>query len=604
MRTTVALIACAALVAVGRAQTPQQPTFRAGTTVVPLNVTVIDKNGKPITDLTAADFTIYEDKVPQKLSVFATQVLAPEPPDPSQPTSLVRGAKPPAPADTVTPQHRRMFLLMFGYGRPQEPSKAIDATIAFVRERLLPQDMVAVMLFDRVTDLTTDHEYVARVVENFRKRNEQIVSDIDTFTCNRHTCVSNPLDQPPELPAAIQSKIDALFEATCAGSEDAASRCRGAQVHNVRDLLFGTKEFDRINHASYPVSWDLLTTRIDRLKAYAGLEYLRYLDDEKRMVEMLPFGWGGSVQDDEKFAARANAARVAIDIIHTGGVAGFGGMAGPPTSIFRSTDMATQRDAPNTPATIASRTPIANQPPTVGVSPRPYSPNAGLTAAFYIWGQASSERIAELTGGDFMGPVFASKLYAHVDETSRFEYVLGYVPTHPITDNAYRKVIVTVNRRGATVRFRHGYQPDANLAPLDLESLLSSIRLDGAGAIDRPSTDIKLTLRAVAPPAGATSVLVDLKIDASRVSLLPAGGGHFTGSLQVQILCGDEKENVVGSIKEKLALDLSEEQHRQALAEGIAYSTRVPVTGQTKYVKAVVYDFGADLLGSATVTIR
>src|SRR5262249_21205449 len=138
---------------------PQQPTFRAGTTIVPLNVTVLDKNQRPVTDLKAEDFTVYEDNVPQKISVFAPQALTAEPVDLNAP--IGRGTR--QTGDALTPQHRRVFLVMFSYGKQQQPTKVVDGTLTFLRQHLLPQDAVAVMLFNRATDLTTDHEYVARV---------------------------------------------------------------------------------------------------------------------------------------------------------------------------------------------------------------------------------------------------------------------------------------------------------------------------------------------------------------------------------------------------------------------------------------------------------
>jgi len=60
------------------AQAPQAPppdqaapTFQAQTLLVPVDVRVVDGNGKPVTDLTQADFTILEDGVPQDIRHFA-----------------------------------------------------------------------------------------------------------------------------------------------------------------------------------------------------------------------------------------------------------------------------------------------------------------------------------------------------------------------------------------------------------------------------------------------------------------------------------------------------------------------------------------------------
>ena len=71
-------IAVASLAALPRQdsrQNPQAPTFRSGVTAVPIDVRVIDKDGKPIADLRREDFTILEDGVPQTIVHFAAGSL-------------------------------------------------------------------------------------------------------------------------------------------------------------------------------------------------------------------------------------------------------------------------------------------------------------------------------------------------------------------------------------------------------------------------------------------------------------------------------------------------------------------------------------------------
>ena len=59
------------------AQQPQVPTFRSGVEVVRLDVTVLDKNRRPIRDLKQEDFTVTVDGVEQPLVAFDRVVMAP-----------------------------------------------------------------------------------------------------------------------------------------------------------------------------------------------------------------------------------------------------------------------------------------------------------------------------------------------------------------------------------------------------------------------------------------------------------------------------------------------------------------------------------------------
>ena len=67
------------------AQQPQVPgAFRSRITMVPVDVRVVDREGRPITDLTRADFQVFEDGRPQEISAFDHVLFAPEAVDPAE----------------------------------------------------------------------------------------------------------------------------------------------------------------------------------------------------------------------------------------------------------------------------------------------------------------------------------------------------------------------------------------------------------------------------------------------------------------------------------------------------------------------------------------
>jgi hypothetical protein len=94
----------------------QQDVIRTGVTMVPIDVRAFDRQGRPVTNLKAEDFTIFEDGVPQTIAHFSTQ-------DFSRNTPAKREAvsESPAPASSdaasprgIAPQTSRVFLIVLG----------------------------------------------------------------------------------------------------------------------------------------------------------------------------------------------------------------------------------------------------------------------------------------------------------------------------------------------------------------------------------------------------------------------------------------------------------------------------------------------------------
>ena len=60
----------------------------------------------------------------------------------------------------------------------------------FVRERLLPQDQVAVLAYNRATDFTTSHESIAQVLERFKQVHESIESRLFHVQSGLQACTA------------------------------------------------------------------------------------------------------------------------------------------------------------------------------------------------------------------------------------------------------------------------------------------------------------------------------------------------------------------------------------------------------------------------------
>ena len=73
-------------------------------------------------------------------------------------------------------------------------------------------------------------------------------------------------------------------------------------------------------------------------------------------------------------------------------------------------------------------------------------------------GRKALERIAQETGGgyfDLSAAETLDKIYARIEDQLRNQYSLGFTPVG--TRTGYRKVRVSVKRKGLTVQARDGY---------------------------------------------------------------------------------------------------------------------------------------------------
>jgi VWFA-related protein len=584
--------------AAGTQEAPQQPgTFRARITLVPVDVRVLDRDGKPVTDLTQDDFTILEDNVRQDIRHFSRHGLMPEAPEPGA-TPRLRSV----PALELQPQNHRTFLIVLGRGRLQEPSKALTAAVRFVRERLLPQDLVAVLAYNRATDFTTDHEGAIDVLERFKGEHERI----EALLAQRFSPL---MDGTPalaaiygskDIPVGTQTLIDRVFRGpgalasrqlpaatvtargqieedtrrTIRALTDAELRKQREELDNAAGLPTPTPRSE-FNGGESDLCSDLpfgtyvadnVQTLQDLQNLYAGIQYMRYLEGEKHVVFLSEQGlFLPRLEDDWSLAAAANDARVAIDTIQTGGL-----WSGPLPASHRT-------------------------PPPI--------PGPSISHTFAM---GTLKTVSELTGGQASIYAYADPALTRISQTTLSEYLLGYYPSNSTWDGRYRRITVKVNRPGVRVLFRHGYFGREVRVPFDREAFLSYSRIAAASGYDGDVRDIRLTLKASEVKSGGGAkpgVFVEVKIDLGRVGFEQADDRRV-GALDVAIFCTDGKETLVGDLWQKIDLNLRDDTYKRLLEEGLTYSALIAVKARPALVKAVVYDRRADLVGSTAATVR
>ena len=179
-----------ALLPLGAQQPPPAPAandgavkFTSNTQLVVETVIVKDQNGKPIEGLTAKDFTITEDGKPQVVSFCEYQTLKDLPeaaPVLAANAPAIEVAKvdsatrnqiaPEAPGD-IKHRDRRMLGLYFDMSAMPVPDqlRALDAAQKFIKTKMTPQDLMAIMKFSGTG---------VEVLDDFTGNREELLTSI------------------------------------------------------------------------------------------------------------------------------------------------------------------------------------------------------------------------------------------------------------------------------------------------------------------------------------------------------------------------------------------------------------------------------------------
>ena len=176
----------ALLLAVQPALPQQRATFSTTTNIVIVNVTVLDRNGKPIENLKKDDFELYEDGKLQKLQAVDLQHLANVVRPPIEQELKQREAQQPkgynpeaekaaAQSNLLSKyQDRRLMVMLFDFSsmQPAEQIRARDAAIHFLTSQMTSSDMVSIMAYGTslktVQDFTSDRDLLVATINKFR----------------------------------------------------------------------------------------------------------------------------------------------------------------------------------------------------------------------------------------------------------------------------------------------------------------------------------------------------------------------------------------------------------------------------------------------------
>ena len=154
-------------------QDQQQPVFRAGVDVISLDVSVLDKDRRPVRGLKAEDFTVVENGKPQR--IIAVTEMAGTDRDPA-PSAWMRHVPPDVSANDLTDMTgdgRFVAIVMDDWNVPFDDHELILSARQVGRylvDQLAPSDVGAVIfpqMAGKTQDFTTDRQKLVAAIDKF-----------------------------------------------------------------------------------------------------------------------------------------------------------------------------------------------------------------------------------------------------------------------------------------------------------------------------------------------------------------------------------------------------------------------------------------------------
>lgn len=469
------------------AGTPQQ-TFRTGANVVEVDASVFDKNGKPVTDLTAADFVIRESGVPQ--TIQAIYLVSGDP-------AIVRPAPAAGPAATTAAPRRvelkqRVFVFVLDLMHLSAAgfTRSKHAIESFLKDGTTAADVLGIVVGGQMLNnrLDTDKAALLKALAAVPGPNQS------RFTTLREWPRLTGEGEATEIARGDATALDEAVRRACAEQPGECNSRVGdepvrRQVESKARLTAAEAAHDA---QGFLIAMQALANGLGR---FQGTKQVAVFSEGFYADEML-----GSIQKVVGIAAQNSVRFSTLDAR---------GLTSGPTGVNF-----------------------------LGQAPAPTSAGANLDTDADVLSSLALD-----TGGRFVQRFndLRPSLDAIAQDSGTY-YMLGYSPTNPL-DGTFRRIEVTVTRKDLTVRARRGYlaSPRPANATVPDGSGTGSPERPSAASPDRPAApppDRPMTTSSggeimLPPDAAASGAAGTLRLrpgGADHVAALEAGAPPVVGA--------------------------------------------------------------------------
>ncbi len=517
------------------AGTPRQGfVLQSQTNVVLVDVRVTAK-GKPVSDLTAKDFRVFEDGALQTVTSFSLENI-----EKMAQASTANGPPPTINLDKLPPQDspaqvlqdHRLNLLFFDVSsmQPDDLMRALKAATTFVKDRLTPADLVAVVTYTSSL----------RVVQNFTNDRDALTKSLNGILVGEES-----------TNLASNGSVGAAGSTDASGQEVVTQDTSDAFTPDETEFnIFNTDE---------------------KLAAIESLaDMLRAVPGRKLVIHFSSGITGTGIENQAQLmstVAAANQSNVSLYTMDTRGL-----MALPPggdataaspsgSAIYRDAAVSSQLSSMH-----SSRETLAS--------------------------------LAQDTGGrTFYDTNDFGEAFQEIQSENSTYYLLGYTPTNTRSDGRFRKIRVEVTRPGMKVEARPGYYAPKNFRQFTRED--KEAQLQQAINLDEPFLDLPFVVDAsyFLRPDNTYYVVLAAKISGSAVQLLKKSNSHETEFDFIWRASGASGKPA-GVLRDTLPVKVSGESYDMLLAGNFLYEGSLILPPGKYQLKALVRENQSGKMGT------
>lgn len=508
---------------------------------------VVTKDGKPVPDLKAEDFEIYEDGRKQTITSFAYISNVSKVPDSATPTTPDKGREetpPPGPIQRDVPR-RTIAIVVDDLGLSFESMSNVRRQLRkFVTEELQPNDLVAIVRtggeVGTLQQFTNDRRLLTRAVDHLRwnvcsrmgtsifPRYGQALTGFDYEQCN-------PFDDGTKR--ALNFILDAL-----------------ARLPGRKSMILMSDDMPIVS-----------------------------ADEQTGTVSV---GGGVSIgpasmnrgEDLQKIAERAIRASVVIYSIDTQGL-----------QVTGLTAADNQLSRPG-------RGPQKQDPLD---DPRPNNALMYYRSSLLQSRREGGALLAKQTGGFQVTNSNGFQLDRVLEDQNGY-YLLGYRPTEETFNRKFHQIKVKVTRSGMTARSRSGFY---GITEEEARRLQFTPRDETNLALGSPfsAQDIELNLNSFFANGKTEGSIVRsfIYLNTANLTFTPANGRQET-SLEIHGAVFGDNGTIVEQVKHSAVLSLREDEYAQAMRDGLRLRFDMPAKKPGSYqLRIAVRDRTSSKIGSA-----